>query len=200
VSRQRTIVLVLIAATLVVGTLGYLVATGGGEDGLSPVDPLARHGAAPAASATTSTATGAPSIADSSSTTAVDPALAAAPTTTAVDSTSTTGFKKRADGTYEPTGAGQSAYPTYPGGDFDDTSPNNVTSAGTDENGCDNNYSGACVPPLPAHVTCADLGVVNFEVVIGDPQGLDPDNDGLACDSEDIIRTDEGERSSDPAD
>jgi hypothetical protein len=50
---------------------------------------------------------------------------------------------------------------------------------------CDPNYSGACVPSPPPRITCADLvasGVsVPFAVTGSDPQNLDPDGDGLAC-------------------
>lgn len=101
--------------------------------------------------------------------------------------------QKDQDGNFFPTGAGSDAYPHYLGGDFDDTSPNTVSSFGVDENGCDANYAGACVPPLPARTICAEINVANFEVVNGDPQGLDPDGDGIACDDESIVRTDYGE-------
>jgi Flp pilus assembly pilin Flp len=50
---------------------------------------------------------------------------------------------------------------------------------------CDPSYKGACIPPPPPYLSCADLrslhvGPVN--VVGSDPQGLDPDHDGIACD------------------
>ena len=49
---------------------------------------------------------------------------------------------------------------------------------------CDPNYSGACIPPPPPDVDCDDLeswGVGVVLVVGSDPQGLDPDGDGIAC-------------------
>jgi hypothetical protein len=49
---------------------------------------------------------------------------------------------------------------------------------------CDPNYSGACIPSPPPDVDCADLeswGVGLVTVVGSDPQGLDPDGDGIAC-------------------
>ncbi len=51
---------------------------------------------------------------------------------------------------------------------------------------CDSHYVGGCIPSPPPKLDCADLrafgitGVVH--VVGGDPQGLDPDHDGIACD------------------
>lgn len=88
----------------------------------------------------------------------------------------------------EGTAAGQSAYPTYLGGDFDDTTPNTYGPLGPDEFGCDQNYAGACVPSPPAETSCASIGVANFEIVLGDPQGLDgPDQDGIACDDESVV-------------
>ncbi|MCX7620136.1 MAG: hypothetical protein N2037_04740 [Acidimicrobiales bacterium] len=105
-----------------------------------------------------------------------------------------------ANGNFLPTGAGSDAYPRYLGGDFDDTTPNTVASFGVDENGCDANYAGACVPPLPARTTCEELGAVNIEVVNGDPQGLDPDGDGFACGDTAIVRTDYGENTQEPRD
>ncbi len=109
-------------------------------------------------------------------------------------------FERDADGNYVPTGAGSDAYPRYLGGDFDDTSHNDVPSFGVDENGCDANYAGACVPPPPARTDCAELGVANFEVINGDPHGLDPDGDGIACDDETVIRTRHGEETEEPRD
>jgi hypothetical protein len=51
---------------------------------------------------------------------------------------------------------------------------------------CDSHYVGGCVPSPPPKLDCAELkafgitGVIH--VVGGDPQGLDPDHDGIACD------------------
>ena len=50
---------------------------------------------------------------------------------------------------------------------------------------CDPNYTGACVPPYPPDLDCADLGALGLplpvSVVGGDPHALDPDGDGLGC-------------------
>lgn len=97
------------------------------------------------------------------------------------------------------TAAGQSAYPTYLGGDFDDPTPNGEGPVGPDEFGCDQNYAGACVPSPPAQVSCAQIGVANFEIVLGDPHFLDGDDqDGVACDDETVIRTPYGEGPPEP--
>ena len=51
---------------------------------------------------------------------------------------------------------------------------------------CDSHYVGGCVPSPPPKLDCAELkafgitGVIH--VVGGDPQGLDPDHDAIACD------------------
>jgi len=50
---------------------------------------------------------------------------------------------------------------------------------------CDANYSGACIPPPPPDLDCDDLagmGITGTVNVTGsDPQGLDGDGDGIAC-------------------
>jgi Flp pilus assembly pilin Flp len=50
---------------------------------------------------------------------------------------------------------------------------------------CDPNYAGACVPPPPPDLDCADLRALDLPLpvrVVGkDPHNLDPDGDGLAC-------------------
>lgn len=46
---------------------------------------------------------------------------------------------------------------------------------------CDANYEGACVPPYPPDVNCADVGTP-VRVVGGDPHRLDGDGDGTGCD------------------
>ena len=49
---------------------------------------------------------------------------------------------------------------------------------------CDPNYTGACVPPHPPDLDCADLRAMGLAPVrsIGrDPHGLDGDNDGVGC-------------------
>ena len=47
--------------------------------------------------------------------------------------------------------------------------------------GCDPNYLGACVPTGVSGVNCDDIPVKGFQSVGSDPQGLDGDNDGIAC-------------------
>ncbi len=50
---------------------------------------------------------------------------------------------------------------------------------------CDESYDGACVPPAPPDLSCADLvelGIpIPVRVVGGDPHGLDDDGDGFGC-------------------
>jgi hypothetical protein len=50
---------------------------------------------------------------------------------------------------------------------------------------CEASYEGACIPPSPPDLECADLeamGVPLPVTVVGDdPHGLDPDGDGLGC-------------------
>ena len=47
---------------------------------------------------------------------------------------------------------------------------------------CDPNYAGACVPPYPPDVDCADIGQP-VRVVGDDRHGLDRDGDGWGCES-----------------
>ena len=50
---------------------------------------------------------------------------------------------------------------------------------------CDPNYSGACLPPYPPDLDCADLlalGIEQVAVVGSDPHGLDPDGNKVGCD------------------
>jgi hypothetical protein len=49
--------------------------------------------------------------------------------------------------------------------------------------GCDPNYVGACVPNDGADYNCSDISETDFESVGSDPDGLDADNDGVACES-----------------
>ena len=68
---------------------------------------------------------------------------------------------------YRPIGTGQSGPPVQGKG------------------GCDPNYSGACVPPYPPDLDCADLRRLGIRLpvrVVGqDPHRLDGDRDGLGC-------------------
>lgn len=47
---------------------------------------------------------------------------------------------------------------------------------------CDPNYSGACIPPYPPDLDCADVAQ-GFAIVGADPHGFDADGDGIACES-----------------
>jgi micrococcal nuclease len=49
---------------------------------------------------------------------------------------------------------------------------------------CDPSYAGACVPPPPPDLDCADIramGIAPVRVVGSDPHRLDGDGDGLGC-------------------
>jgi micrococcal nuclease len=49
---------------------------------------------------------------------------------------------------------------------------------------CDPSYAGACVPPPPPDLDCADIramGIAPVRVVGSDPHRLDGDHDGLGC-------------------
>jgi endonuclease YncB( thermonuclease family) len=49
---------------------------------------------------------------------------------------------------------------------------------------CDPSYAGACVPPPPPDLDCADIramGIAPVRVVGSDPHRLDADHDGLGC-------------------
>jgi micrococcal nuclease len=46
--------------------------------------------------------------------------------------------------------------------------------------GCDPNYTGACVPPFPPDVDCADIGRP-VTVVGADPHNFDADGNGRGC-------------------
>lgn len=61
------------------------------------------------------------------------------------------------------------------------TAPGTSTSAGSTSD-CSTDYDGACVPTDKPDVTCADVTARNFEAV-SDPYGLDPDGDGVACET-----------------
>jgi Flp pilus assembly pilin Flp len=51
---------------------------------------------------------------------------------------------------------------------------------------CDGSYEGACVPPPPPDLDCADLTGMGIPLPVSlvgskDPHHLDPDGDGLGC-------------------
>jgi micrococcal nuclease len=50
--------------------------------------------------------------------------------------------------------------------------------------GCDPSYAGACIPPPPPDLDCADVRVMGLDpvrVVGSDPHRLDGDDDGWGC-------------------
>jgi endonuclease YncB( thermonuclease family) len=50
--------------------------------------------------------------------------------------------------------------------------------------GCDPNYAGACIPPYPPDLDCADLrarGLAPVRVIGSDPHRFDGDGDGIGC-------------------
>lgn len=49
--------------------------------------------------------------------------------------------------------------------------------------GCSPEYTGACVPDDGYDVDCSDLAESDFSSVGSDPDGLDADGDGVACES-----------------
>jgi hypothetical protein len=51
-----------------------------------------------------------------------------------------------------------------------------------DASSCDPDYSGACVPPYPPDLDCADIGQP-VRVEGSDPHGLDRDGDGAGCEA-----------------
>jgi hypothetical protein len=56
-----------------------------------------------------------------------------------------------------------------------------TTSGTTDAGGCDPNYTGTCVPTGQGDVNCSDVPAKNFQSTGSDPDGLDGDGDGVAC-------------------
>ncbi len=54
-----------------------------------------------------------------------------------------------------------------------------------DGDGCSDAYVGPCVDPADGtnEVNCTEVGDTDFNSVAADPYGLDPDGDGLACES-----------------
>lgn len=61
---------------------------------------------------------------------------------------------------------------------FADAATTPTSTTGED---CSSDYAGACVPLDQADVSCADLGVDDLDVIGADVYGLDPDEDGVAC-------------------
>ena len=54
-----------------------------------------------------------------------------------------------------------------------------------DGDNCSDSYEGACVQPFDGYsqVDCSQIGAHDFRSVGDDPYGLDPDHDGVACES-----------------
>jgi hypothetical protein len=71
--------------------------------------------------------------------------------------------------------------------DLADTDTDTVTDEdddlGADEGACSEDYLGACVPADATDLSCSDLDERDFESVGSDPLGLDPDEDGIACET-----------------
>jgi Flp pilus assembly pilin Flp len=69
---------------------------------------------------------------------------------------------------------------------FHKSSPDAPVLRPPQETACDPDYSGACIPSPPPYLDCAELRALGItgkiRVVGSDPQHLDPDGDGIACD------------------
>ena len=54
-----------------------------------------------------------------------------------------------------------------------------------DHDGCSDSYEPECLPPSDGStaVSCAELGDEDFSSIGSDPYSLDPDRDGVACES-----------------
>jgi PASTA domain-containing protein len=48
---------------------------------------------------------------------------------------------------------------------------------------CDPSYPTVCIAPFSTGVTCQSVGVANFTVKAPDPYHLDPDRDGVGCET-----------------
>ena len=56
----------------------------------------------------------------------------------------------------------------------------------TDSDSCSDSYEPACIDPSDGSnsVSCRQVGEEDFSSIGADPYGLDPDGDGVACESE----------------
>lgn len=63
----------------------------------------------------------------------------------------------------------------------DDPSSSSTTDEGGED--CSDDYAGACIPDTGERVTCSDLPESDFDVLGEDVYGLDPDGDGIACET-----------------
>lgn len=68
--------------------------------------------------------------------------------------------------------------------DFRSGNCNTVTIQPTQpSNGCDPNYSGACIPAYPPDLDCGEITARRFQSIGSDPHRFDRDKDGIACES-----------------
>jgi hypothetical protein len=62
---------------------------------------------------------------------------------------------------------------------------NNDVAVELDLTNCSDSYPDLCIPPPPPSLHCADIAYNNFQVIYAvanpDPQGFDPDHDGIGC-------------------
>ena len=58
-----------------------------------------------------------------------------------------------------------------------------TTRAADDDEECSLDYLGACVPTDDPELGCADLRDEDFDSIGDDPYDLDPDGDGIACET-----------------
>ena len=60
-----------------------------------------------------------------------------------------------------------------------------ATDDDADADGCSDSYDGACLEPSDASggVDCTEIAEQDFSSIGDDPYGLDPDLDGIACES-----------------
>ena len=61
------------------------------------------------------------------------------------------------------------------------TAQQSQSSSTSSGQGCDPNYSGACIPIVSYDLNCGDIPERNFRSSGSDPHGLDGDNDDIAC-------------------
>ena len=55
--------------------------------------------------------------------------------------------------------------------------------SGGEEGPCHSSYPAVCIAPPPPDLDCQDLPYADFPVTGADPHGLDPDGDGIGCES-----------------
>lgn len=59
----------------------------------------------------------------------------------------------------------------------------NFTGAGQDNESCLPDYTGPCLPAAPPDLDCQDIAATFFGASPRDPHRLDPDRDGVACET-----------------